>query len=392
VNQIKLIGIILVLAITPFVVNEAFGLLFGYELIPEAFADTTSFIVGTVKQFQTDASISSTCSTGTGTSSAVPKVVYGASGNNVFCKGLTFQFDVSSIPNSTVVTGMTLRIDVLGGSNQKNSQIFQVLKDPSLMTDQEGTDTVFQRAGGFNGTIYISNNTFSLTSGLDKLIVLPNTAHADLRNQLLQGESEFWLAINYEDLVNRGVGDSEVTYGGVELQVEFDTTPPVISTSVPQPVPIQENSVYDEFEFVSCIDDIDGDITMSMSTVGTVDTANAQSYVVEYSCTDSATNSASSDIIYIIKRENSGGSLFADTTVSSIPAPLFTPSEEPVTEVGRALSLFDQLNSFFDFTTTPEPTPDVPTGSPVAPETTTEPDQRESFVDTIRDFLSGLFG
>jgi len=175
-----------------------------------------------------------------------------------------------------------------------------------------------------------------------------------------------------------------------------DTTPPVISAISGQDLIIlNEGQGFFVFNFVQCIDGVDGTIpngaNFTITTAGNIDPDVVGLQTESFTCTDSATNNALADIDFLVKRASSGGGGLADTTASSIPPPLFTPSEEPISEVDRAISLFDQLNSFFDFRT-PEPTPDVPTVAPVTPDTTTEPDQRDSFVDRIRDFFSGLFG
>ena len=206
--------------------------------VNEAFAETTGFLSALPdgKRFATNSSSGTTCPTGTGSQVASKAILFdGLTAGS--CRSPTFTFDITSIPDNTIVVNMTLRIDVIGVSLEQSIQIFQITKDPFTMTDQEGTDSVFQRAGGFNGTIYITNSNIGLTSGLDKILVLPITAHTDLRESLLQGQTRFILAFNYDDLVTRGNNDSFVTFGNIELEVTFDSTPPVISTTVPQPVP-----------------------------------------------------------------------------------------------------------------------------------------------------------
>ncbi len=159
-----------------------------------------------------------------------------------------------------------------------------------------------------------------------------------------------------------------------------DTTNPVITTTVPEPIPIPKNSVFNEFQFMSCIDDTDGDITNSMTTVGTVDTSKPKSYFVDYTCTDVATNSATLlNVHYVVKRSATGSGGTAPS------APALAPTA-PAPTVDRALSLFDQLNSLFDFRDRAEPAPAIPDLPDAVP------DQRPSFVDAIRNFFASLFG
>ena len=165
------------------------------------------------------------------------------------------------------------------------------------------------------------------------------------------------------------------------LVLGADTTDPVITTTISEPIPIQQNSIFDEFEFMSCIDDTDGDITNTMTTVGTVDTSVPKLYLVTYTCEDVATNQSElDDVQYIVKRSATGSGGTAPSTTTA-PAPT-----APAPTVDRALSLFDQLNSLFDFRDRAEPAPTIPD----LPEAVA--DQRPSFVDAIRNFFASLFG
>ncbi len=176
------------------------------------------------------------------------------------------------------------------------------------------------------------------------------------------------------------------------LVLGADTTDPVITTTISEPIPIQQNSIFDEFEFMSCIDDTDGDITNSMSTVGTVDTSTPKSYFVDYTCTDVATNSATLlDVLYVVKRPHTGSGGTAPSTTTTAPtAPTGDGDGTSLLQItgdgiDRAFNLFDALNELF---APMEPAPTVPT----EPEPTPEPEQRISIIDRIRDFFSGLFG
>jgi len=564
-NELKIIVGISVLLVSVLFVNEAF-------------ADSTAFLLGDPKRFSTNSSSASTCPTGTSSSnvgSGARQISFSGLTSG-FCKSPTLAFDISSIPNSTVITGMTLRIDVLSNSNPQIIQIFQITKDPFTMTDQEGTDSVFQRGGGFNGTIYITSSTIGLTNGLDKILVLPTTAHTDLRESLLQGQSEFFLAFNYDDLVTRGNNDSFVTFGNIELEVTFDTTPPVISTTVPQPIPFniteedsqkilltasqdiggvtvsdetgfneevhldtldalvpQDSKVhavslfskgfvdadtavgiysgttllgdlgikhitldnsgnqtvtwfanppiikpfqslsvgwitncnvpigctqnqwlgvaglqidsdsgntfpnlpnpfvksadltlnighaiiyqepsnfdsFDEFDSVTCIDDTDGDITRSMTTVGSVDTSIAigGGYTITYTCTDRASNQSQLEVQYIIKRKPTSGISVSTTQqpvggvqevpkVSDIPPLSLVPSEprEPprrtLDEVFDLFSLlFDEVEPIPTLEVVPESVTEIP---PPLFETTPTEKVRPSFIESIQNFFARLF-
>jgi hypothetical protein len=92
-----------------------------------------------------------------------------------------------------------------------------------------------------------------------------------------------------------------------------DTTAPVIDTFFGEPVTIIEDTVFDDLDHVFCLDDIDGDISITMDIDGTVNTANRGVYFVDYTCTDSQLNETEKEIQYIVNKK-SGGSGGSGTT------------------------------------------------------------------------------
>jgi hypothetical protein len=95
------------------------------------------------------------------------------------------------------------------------------------------------------------------------------------------------------------VGTYDVTYSCVDGEgnhatdvsrrvIAVDTTPPVITLTGPNSATVPINASYDDLG-ASCLDNVDGLIAMD-PPVSDVDTGQAATYSVTYSCTDNAGN------------------------------------------------------------------------------------------------------
>ncbi len=202
-------------------------------------------------------------------------------------------------------------------------------------------------------------------------------------------------------------GDTQKGMSFDYLIIPPDAVPPVISAIGSEPVQLSEGQGFFIFDFVQCVDDVDGTIpngaNFALNGGLTVDPDVIGSQSQSFTCTDTATNNTIEVIDFFVNRANSGGggsfngggSGGIETDVSQLSdVPPLTQPTTPPTDVGRALSIFDRLNSFFDFDRTPEQaTPDAPT-TPSLPDAVPETvqDQRDSFVDRLRDFFSDFFG
>jgi len=187
-----------------------------------------------------------------------------------------------------------------------------------------------------------------------------------------------------------------------------DSVDPVISTLVSQPIPINQDSIFDEFEFMSCIDDTNGDITNTMATVGSVDTSTPRTYFIVYTCTDVATNQSTLQVAYIVKRSPTGsggitttaptvGGVSTAPTASTTPPLSFVP-REPTEPPRRTLDeifdlfsfLFEEVEPIPTLEVVPESVADIPL--PIF-EPTVEPTEiRPSFIESIQNFFARLFG
>ncbi len=89
--------------------------------------------------------------------------------------------------------------------------------------------------------------------------------------------------------------DSSGNTGSVTRTVQVlsgpDLTPPVITLSGSSPITVEQGSLYTD-DGATAIDDIDGDITVSINTVNPVNTALTGTYIVTYDVTDAGGNPA----------------------------------------------------------------------------------------------------
>jgi len=190
--------------------------------------------------------------------------------------------------------------------------------------------------------------------------------------------------------------------------IPTDAIPPVISSiSGEDPIILNVGQGFFVFNHVQCVDNIDGTIpngaNFAITTAGNIDPDLVGIQTESFTCTDSASNNVLTDIVFLVKRAPSGsGGATAPTTasgasesggqqsVSQLSSIQPLTVTEPIDDVDRAFSIFDQLNSFFDFDRAEEQVT-APT-APTAPAPTPEPDQRDTFVDRLVDFFVSLFG
>jgi len=175
-------------------------------------------------------------------------------------------------------------------------------------------------------------------------------------------------------------------------EVSSDAVPPVISAIDSEPITILQDTSFDAFEHVQCIDDVDGTIVPNgvFGTDGgiTIDTSNRGIQTQDYTCTDDADNTTLATIEYIVKKistggsgVSSGGTLSSTPSLSSIPTLSVTDSS---TQTGEGQSIADLFASLFDNRITEgitTPSPSVSSGSP-APTQTSNP---------IVNFFQNLF-
>jgi hypothetical protein len=205
---------------------------------------------------------------------------------------------------------------------------------------------------------------------------------------------------------DQGVATANFT----DLTIPPDSTPPVITADVTEPITVIQNSSYDRFSQITCIDDTDGvlvfpDLDCNPTCTGSFDTSQTGLQNQDFICVDNASNQGFANIEFIVKRQSSGGASFdagggggVQTSLSQLEdVPPLTQPTTPPTDVDRAFSLFDQLNSFFDRPETQEAIDTVgdvaiDAGERVTSEVQERLPETDSFVQRITDFFSGLFG
>ena len=82
--------------------------------------------------------------------------------------------------------------------------------------------------------------------------------------------------------------NTAVAYQTITIQ---DTTAPALTLLGDSPTEVAQNNTYTDAG-ATCLDDADGDISSSIVTGGTVDTATIGTYTITYDCTDAAGNDA----------------------------------------------------------------------------------------------------
>ena len=94
--------------------------------------------------------------------------------------------------------------------------------------------------------------------------------------------------------------DTTQTYTSTSSDAQDqDTTPPVITIIGSQTINLTQGDSYTD-QGATATDDIDGDLTSSITTTGTVNTSTASTYTITYSVSDAAGNTATSTRTVIV--------------------------------------------------------------------------------------------
>jgi hypothetical protein len=118
-----------------------------------------------------------------------PGIQLPASSSNGRCLLSTTMWNVSSIPDSSTITAVSVSADVVFVSNPKNCDIRAMENKPIATNDQRqnvGLDIL-------NGTVYASDNNFCTTTGDNKSVDLGSNGATDLKNRL----ADDWFAIGW---------------------------------------------------------------------------------------------------------------------------------------------------------------------------------------------------
>ena len=240
-----------------------------------------------------------------------------------------------------------------------------------------------------------------------------NSVHMDIDEILISniGKWEWNTSTNVTNIVTGTNFDSGLASAFfIDLA---DLTPPVITILGDNPILHLQNTLYTDAG-ATALDNVDGDITSDIVTVSNVDTSVVAFFQVTYNVNDRNLNSATEGVRTVQVVEvmpvfgGGGGRVSASLSPSGVGGvgvgvsqlsdvpPLVQPIAPP-TDVDRAFSLFDTLNSLFDRPVTQEITERVEdiavgVGETVSTEIQERIPSQDSFIDRIRGFFSGLFG
>jgi plastocyanin len=169
-----------------------------------------------------------------------------------------------------------------------------------------------------------SANISGLPSGLSLVggiaIGLNNGSHQIQGTPNETGTFNFTLTVS-------GASTSQAVTGTITVNaaVTADTTPPVISLLGSSTINLNVGDTFTD-PGVTANDDVDGDVTLSITASGIVDTSTAGTYVITYSVTDTAGNTTTVDRTIVVSTVASSYSISvtassnADYTLSGTDA------------------------------------------------------------------------
>ena len=194
------------------------------------------------------------------------------------------------VPNSISPYGYSDRCDTSDNS-------FSVSVTPRIVNASDGASSnviennVWYRVGFINSLgEEVTNQTFNVTSSVATVEMGPNNTFRVSDNDTAIDNSGFFLVFssNGVDSPLYYQDDDAVTPPPPPAPV-VDTTNPTINLAGVNPTVIALNSTYNEPGYVAT-DDVDGNITGSVTVFGTVDTSTAGDYVLTYQVFDAAGN------------------------------------------------------------------------------------------------------
>jgi len=439
VNQLRIILLVSAVLISPFFINDAFAF--------TEVNNTTGFVASSASE---RGNIANTNSNLTCPAFSPPASYTYITSNEIripdsslagICERSFAEVDVSAISTFTnVVTSIELRLDIVDeGQDTRTCDFTSMEFQPSIISQIPTTlvtDLERERVHDdiLDGTIFVSGvgNPFCANPAIqnDQVLDLGSLAVTDMNDAF--GVSQSWWAVGIkfqnETRVLIPAGDFPACNGGAggfngcnirivhadpEIRINYttitDNVLPVITVTGDNPISVLLNTFYGD-EGATATDDFSVDSADIVVDSSAVDTSTLGNYLVTFNVDDRVGNSAVEvtrtvnvieGTVNIISGDGSGSASPSKTgsggqgsvsKLSDVQPIAPAPAPTAPTSVDRALSFFDQLNSFFDFDRAEEQVtaPVAPTAPAPAP--TPEPDQRESFVDAIRDFFSSLFG
>lgn len=224
----------------------------------------------------------------------------------------------------------------LGGTNGANGLDLQ--SGATVTNLANGTFNNYQNVGGSDTYLKVdgslvgtgtpaktwANNVFTRNSSNPEFSIKESGGSPSAGNYWLfdQASCSGWSNCEASDS-DAGDGAGSPNQAGFMRFVDVfvaDTTPPVITMLGSTPVTISVGDAYTDAG-ATASDNIDGDITGTIQTVSTVNTAVAGSYSVTYTVSDAALNAATPVVRSVIVQAASASDTIAPTlTIQSIPS------------------------------------------------------------------------
>jgi len=211
------------------------------------------------------------------------------SSSSTDCFRTAVEWDITSIDDLGTITDVDFLFDVEEAADPRNGHIRHMSSQPSVAS----LSTIFTDIG--DGTLYINNNGFSLTTGNNKLLDLGTTADSDLEGRLVAN----WFAIGIQSA--NEAQDATPHYSGIALEE--------LGTATPKPT----LEVTFTFTPVYVIDLLD--VFESSSTTLETGTAICLNVDLEIASSCPTTLNAGSTYRFEIEVDNTGNGAGSPTTL-----------------------------------------------------------------------------
>lgn len=192
--------------------------------------------------------------------------------NSKICDRAIMLFDISELPddsNLVDVTNMTITfgIDVAVSNGINGCNLYSIENDPDTVTaSAQWTDAL-------NGTLFITNSTTCLSSSELNTIVLPNTAHDDIEDNL---DSTWWaISFTYNN-ETRTPSLQELSIYNTEILVTYDFLVNFTQFNFDRVNPEVLNLYFEETDINSTATQLDVIFPASMNLTCTLDYRFAQ--------------------------------------------------------------------------------------------------------------------
>ena len=226
----------------------------------------------------------------------------------------TFVYTVT-ISGATTSQAVTGTITVNGGTTAADTTPPEILisVNNSAPEDDSGNETINLQVGDFV-SVYVSDNSYNGVSAVLTSQIVTTGA--------LDTSTVGTYTLTYS--VSDAAGNSTSITRTYIVSAAADTTAPVITLTGSSTINLTVGDTFTD-PGATATDNVDGDLTSSITTSGTVNTSTAGTYTIDYSVSDAASNTASvqrtvivsvaSSISFVNGTCNCAGATVGDTEV-----------------------------------------------------------------------------